>query len=575
MDGGKMAVEVTVLTRRILAARGLEPCDLSIEGAQLVDVAAGTIRPAAVGVVGDTIVSVGEPRPAHRVIEARGRFLAPGFIDTHLHVESSLVTPAEFERLVLPRGTTTAICDPHEIANVTGTAGIAWFLEAAQALVMTLKVNLPSCVPASELETSGARLEVDDLLPLAAHPSALGLAEMMNFPGVIAADLHLLRKLAAFADSHIDGHAPLVIGDALDAYLCGGPRTDHECTILEEAREKLEKGMIVLMREGSVTRNVAALAPLLTEATWSRIAFCTDDRKPVDIIVQGHIDHAMRTAIAAGAPVLPVYRSASLAAATAFRLFDRGVVAPGRRADIVLLDELESVAVSGVVAAGRVVEAGLFEERAHPTPVGYGSVLLPPVEAASFAIPAPAGDMDIIGVVPFSVITEHLRAEPPVEDGLVVSDPDRSYHLVAVLERHGRNGGIGRGLVHGFGPMRGALACSIGHDSHNVTVVGSDAADMAVAVNRIATIQGGIVAVRDGQVLEELPLPIAGLMSNRPYEEVAERFGAIRAAVHGMGCPMPEPLQPLAFLPLSVIPHLKLTDRGYVTAGPEGLKLVG
>jgi adenine deaminase len=569
-----MSVGAAVLAKRILAARGLEPCDLSIEGGELVDVAAGTVRPASVGIVGDTIVAVGEPRPAKRVVEARGRFLAPGFIDTHLHVESSLVTPAEFERLVLPRGTTTAICDPHEIANVIGVPGIAWFLEAAQSLVMTLKVNLPSCVPASRLETSGAVLEIEDLWPLADHPSALGLAEMMNFPGVIEGDLDLLKKLAAFADRHVDGHAPLLRGEGLDAYLCGGARTDHECTLLEEAREKLEKGMIVLMREGSVTRNVAALAPLLTEMTWPRIAFCTDDRKPVDIIAEGHIDHAMRAAIDAGAPVLPVYRSASLAAATAFRLHDRGLIAPGRRADIVLLDDLPGVAVSGVVAAGRVVEADLFEERSHPAPVGYGSVRLDPVEAGSFAIAAPVGEMDVIGVVPLSVITEHRRMIPPVEAGQVVADPEQSLHLVAVLERHGRNGNIGRGLVHGFGPMYGAIATSIGHDSHNVTVVGSSAADMAAAVNRIIEMQGGAAVVRDGQVIADLALPVAGLMSDRPYEEVAERFGSLRTAARSLGCPMPEPLQPLAFLPLSVIPHLKLTDLGYVTAGPDGLRLL-
>lgn len=570
-----MSVGTAVLARRILAARGMEPCDLSIEGGQLVDVATGTIRPAAIGIVGDTIVSVGEPRPARRVVEAQGRFLAPGFVDTHLHVESSLVTPAEFERLVLPRGTTTAICDPHEIANVTGVPGISWFLEAAQSLVMSLKVNLPSCVPASMLETAGARLEIDDLWPLITHPSALGLAEMMNFPGVIEGDPDLLKKLAAFSDHHVDGHAPLLLGGDLDAYLCGGPRTDHECTSLEEAREKLEKGMIVLMREGSVTRNVAALAPLLTEATWPRIAFCTDDRKPVDIIDEGHIDHAMRTAIAAGAPLLPVYRSVSLAAATAFRLHDRGLIAPGRRADIVLLDDLATVAVSGVVAAGRVVAVDLFENRTHPAPVGYGSVHLAQVDAATFAIPAPSGEMDVIGVVPLSVITEHRRLVPPTEQGRVVADPERSLHLVAVLERHGRNGNVGRGLVHGFGPMHGAIATSIGHDSHNVTVVGSDPDDMAVAVNRITAMQGGAVVVRDGQVLAELALPVAGLMSDRPYEEVTSQFGALRTAARALGCPMPEPLQPLAFLPLSVIPHLKLTDRGYVTAGPAGLKLLG
>ncbi|WP_191058132.1 adenine deaminase [Geminicoccus harenae] len=571
-----MAVDVAVLAKRIRAAQGLEPCDLCIQGGRLVDVATGMVRDdVAVSVVDDTIVAVGEPRLAHRVVEARGRFLAPGFIDTHLHVESSLVTPAEFERLVLPRGTTTAICDPHEIANVIGLPGIEWFQAAALSLVMSLKVNLPSCVPASELETAGARLEGDDLLPLLAHPATIGLAEMMNFPGVIAADRQLLHKLSLFADAHIDGHAPLLQGEGLDAYLCGGPTTDHECTLLAEAREKLEKGMVILMREGSVTRNVTALAPLLTEATWPRIAFCTDDRKPVDILAEGHIDHAMRTAIAAGAPILPVYRSASLAAATAFRLHDRGLIAPGRRADLVLLDDLAEVQVSGVVAAGRVVEAALFEERSHPAPVGYGSVHLAEVDERTFALPAPAGEMDVIGVVPLSVITEHLRLVPPAQDGLVVADPERSLHLVAVLERHGRNGNIGRGLVHGFGALHGAIATSIGHDSHNVTVVGSDPVDMAVAVNRITALQGGAVVVRGEAVLAELALPVAGLMSDRPYEEVAERFGAIRQAAHEIGCQMPEPLQPLAFLPLSVIPHLKLTDRGYVTAGPDGLRLLG
>ena len=570
-----MEVGAATLAKRILAARGLEPCDLSIDGGMVVDVASGVVRPASVGIVGDTIVSVGDPRPARRTIEARGRYLSPGFIDTHLHVESSLVTPAEFERLVLPRGTTTAICDPHEIANVIGTVGIQWFLDAAQALVMTLKVNLPSCVPASGLETAGARLEIEDLLPFVDHPSCLGLAEMMNFPGVIAGEPKLLRKLAAFADGHVDGHAPLLQGEMLDAYLCGGARTDHECTSLEEARAKLEKGMIVLMREGSVTRDVRALAPLLTEATWPRIAFCTDDRKPVDIIAEGHVDHAMRTAIAAGAPVLPVYRSASLSAASAFRLHDRGLIAPGRRADIVLLDDLEEVRVSTVVAAGQVVEAALFEGRSHPAPVGRNSVLLNPVTADDFAILAPQGEMDVIGVVPLSVITEHLRMAPPVENGLVAADPDRSLHLVAVLERHGINGNIGRGLVHGFGPMVGAVATSIGHDSHNVTVVGSNAVDMAVAVNRVRSLQGGAVVVQGGRVDAELALPVAGLMSDRPYEEVAEQFDALRTAARNLGCPMPEPLQPLAFLPLSVIPHLKLTDRGYVTAGPEGLALLG
>ena len=569
-----MAIDVGSLTRRIRAAQGLEPCDLSIEGGRIVDVASGSVRAASVAIVDDVIVAVGEPLPAHARIDAAGRFVAPGFIDTHLHVESSLVTPAEFQRLVLPRGTTTAICDPHEIANVTGTAGIAYFLEAARGLAMTLRVNLPSCVPASPLETSGARLEVEDLLPLLVQPSALGLAEMMNFPGVIQADPQLLAKLAGFAGLHIDGHAPLLVGRALDAYLAAGPRTDHECTLLEEAREKLEKGVVILMREGSVTRNVRTLAPLLTEATWPRIAFCTDDRNPVEVLEEGHIDHAMRTAIRAGAPVLPVYRSASLAAAQAFGLTDRGILAPGRRADVVLLDDLDEVRVSGVVVGGQVVEDALFAGRSHPRPVGYDSVRLAEVTEATFAITAPLGELDVIGVVPLSVITEHRRMTPTVVDGRVVADPDRSLHLIAVLERHGKNGNVGRGLVHGFGPMHGAMATSIGHDSHNVTVVGSDAADMALAVNRIIAMQGGACVVQGGRVLAELPLPVAGLMSDRPYEQLVGELHALRAASRSLGCPMPEPLQPLAFLPLSVIPHLKLTDLGLVTSGAGGLRLL-
>jgi adenine deaminase len=553
------------LRRRIDQGAGREPADLVVRDARILNTATGTLDPAGdIAICGDTIVGVGESYRGRREIDAGGRVAAPGFIDTHLHVESSLVLPAEFERGVLPRGTTTAICDPHEIANVLGGAGVRYFLEASRSLAMTLKVNLSSCVPATDLETSGARLEAADLLPLRAHPAALGLAEVMNFPGVLAKDPGLLAKLEAFASGHVDGHAPLLRGLPLNGYLAAGIRTDHECTLLEEAEEKLRKGMIVLLREGSIAKNVAALAPLLTELTWPRVAFCTDDRNPLEIAEEGHVDAAMRKAIAAGAPVVPVYRSASLAAATAFGLADRGVLAPGYRADLVLLDDLHAVRVSQVVCGGRAVAPELFAGRAHPAPVGYGSVRRQPIAAGDLATPTAGAATPVIGARPFSLLTDHLT----------LADAGADVLKLAVLERHGRNGNIGLGRVAGFGPLRGAIASSIGHDSHNLIVAGDRDGDMAAAVNRLIELQGGAVVVRDGQVLAELPLPVAGLMSDRGFGFVADRLRALRAAAAGCGCTMAEPLLQLAFLPLPVIPHLKLTDRGYVAAGPDGLRLL-
>jgi adenine deaminase len=552
------------LGRRIDQGAGREPADLVIRNARILNVCSGTVHQGDVAVCGDTIVGTHDSYRGRHEIDAKGRIVAPGFIDTHVHIESSMVVPSEFEQGVLPRGTTTAVCDPHEIANVLGIAGIRYFLAASESLAMTLRVNLSSCVPSTELETAGARLEIADLLPLRAHPAALGLAEVMNFPGVLAKDPGLLAKLAAFAGAHVDGHAPLLRGLPLNGYVAAGIRTDHECTQLEEAREKLAKGMFVLMREGSIAKNVATLAPLLSDLTWPRLAFCTDDRNPLEIVEEGHIDAAMRIAIAAGAPAMAVYRAASLGAATAFGLHDRGIVAPGYRADLVLLDDLDAVAVSAVVCGGRIVEPALFAGQHHPEPVGFGSVRRAPVTAAELTAQAANAETPVVGARPFSLITDHLvhgtLDEPPLR--------------LAVLERHGRNGNIGRGWVAGFGPLRGAIASSIGHDSHNLIVAGDDPADMAAAVNHLIAIQGGAVVVRDGRVLADLPLPVAGLMSDRGFHFVESRLRPLRAAAANCGCRLSEPLLQLAFLPLPVIPHLKLTDRGYVAAGPDGLRLL-
>ncbi|HZH27751.1 MAG TPA: adenine deaminase [Azospirillaceae bacterium] len=552
------------LARRIVQARGHTPADLVIKNTRFLNVATGELVESDIAVCGDTIVGTYDRYDGTVEIDGRGMVCVPGFVDTHLHVESSLVTPAEFDRCVLPRGTTTAICDPHEIANVLGRAGLEYFLDSALGLAMDLRVQLSSCVPATTLETSGARLEVGDLIPYREHPKVIGLAEFMNFPGVLAGDPGALAKLAAFSDRPIDGHAPLVTGRDLNAYLACGIRTCHESTGLDEAREKLRKGMQVLIRGGSTARDVDALAPLVDMTTSPHLAFCTDDRSPLDVVEEGHLDHTIRNAIARGALVAAVYRAATWSAANAFGLRDRGLIAPGQRADIVMLGDLAACGVERVFKDGRPVGPDTFAGRPLVAPVGRGSIRLDPVDPAVFRMPGGTGTVPVIGVIPGRILTDRLSAEVPVAAGERVADPSRDLLKVAVLARHGVNRNVGRAFVRGFGLHGGALASSVGHDSHNVIVVGADDTDMAVAVNRLIEMQGGFVAARGGRVLADLPLPIAGLMSDRPYEVVARRLADLRRAVRSMGCHLPEPFLQLAFLPLPVIPHLKITDRGLV-----------
>lgn len=574
-------MDAAELGRRIDQALGRAPVDLLVTNARLLNTATGQVQPAAIAIGGTAVVGLDLERPygggrqALRVLDAGQRFAVPGFIDTHVHLESSMVTADQFERAVLPRGTTTVVCDPHEIANVTGADGIRYFLAAARSLAMTLRVNLSSCVPATDLETAGAALDAADLVALADDPSVLGLAEMMNFPGVLAGDEAVLAKLAAFAGRHIDGHAPLLSGAPLDAYLAGGIRTDHECTTLAEGAEKLARGMAILLREGSVAKNVRALAGLIGPDTWPRLAFCTDDRNPLEIAEEGHIDYALRLAIACGAPVIPAYRAATLGAAGVMGLGDRGILAPGRRADLLLIGTLEAVDVQAVVCGGRVVDEGFFAGRRTVPPVGLGSVRRAPVEARAFAVAA-AGERQtpVIAVSEGQLLTERRQHALPVREGRRVADMAAGIMKAAVLERHGRNGNIGLGFVEGFGAMRGAIATSIGHDSHNITVLGGNDDDMAAAVNRLIEMQGGSVVVADGAVLAELGLPIAGLMSDRPLAAVSADLARLRDAARAIGCSLAEPVMQLAFLPLPVIPHLKLTDRGLVAATPDGLRLV-
>ncbi|WP_224703283.1 adenine deaminase [Devosia aquimaris] len=552
------------LTRMIMAGQGREPADLVVRNVQLLDVITGAVTTTDIAIVDDRIVGTHAPYQGKVEIDGRGRFAVPGFIDTHLHIESSLVTPLEFDRCVLPHGVTTVICDPHEIANVLGSEGIRYFLDCAEQTVMDIRVNLSSCVPATGFETSGAALEIDDLNVFRDHPKVIGLAEMMNFPGVLNADPGILAKLVAFQGGHIDGHAPLLLGQALNGYLAAAIRTDHEATSAAEAREKLAKGMAILIREGSVSKDLKALAEVLDENTSSFVALCTDDRNPLDIAEEGHLDSSIRRLIAMGRPLHHVYRAASHSAARIFGLTDRGLVAPGWRADIALLDSLDDCRVTDVITAGRLVTPELFAARTEVAPVGLTSMKATPVTAESFITEPRAGQnaTPVIGVRPGLILTFREEATLAVTEAGLQPDLATDVIKVAVIERHGKNGNIGRSFVTGFGLKRGAIASSVGHDSHNITVIGATDADMAVAVNRLIELGGGFAVSDGGQITAELALPIAGLMSPKPFEAVTHDLHALRDAAYALGCVLPEPFLQVAFLALPVIPHLKMTDRG-------------
>lgn len=556
------------LQRRLAVARGDEPADLVLSGGKVFSVFTGEFLDADVAVSGEHVAGIGRYEGLETA-DVSGLFLIPGFIDAHMHIESTKLMVDEFARAVLPRGTTTVVLDAHEIANVFGLRGVSALLDAASDIPLDYYVMASPCVPASPFESSGATVDADEIARfLAEEPRAIGVAEMMNFPGVVRGDSDMLAKIEAAhrAGSHIDGHAPGLTGAELCAYLAAGPHSDHECTTYEEALEKRRLGMWIMLREGSATKDVRALIPLVVRYGPRNCMLVTDDREPNHILRDGHTNDVVRMAVALGCPPADAIVMGTLHPARWDRLYEHGAVAPGYLADILAVEDLKGFEPVKVWKRGRLVAAdgrALDIPRAAAPDWMRGSVKVDIVSATDFEVRAD-GEVRVIRVLPGELITRSEVADLADSGGLVAADPARDIAKGTVIERHRGTGRMGFGFVAGLGLKRGALASTIAHDAHNLVVVGMNDGDMAAAVNRLIDIGGGQVAVSQGKTLAEVRCPIGGLLSDLPFEEVASAVDSIEAAAEGLGVDLPHPFMAMSLLALSVLPELRITDRGLV-----------
>jgi adenine deaminase len=556
-----------VLKEIIRSARGQKQVDLLLANARIINVFSGEIFSGDIAVADGYIVGFGT-YDAKNTVDIGGRFVAPGFIDAHVHIESSMTGMTEFARAVVARGTTTVVVDPHEIANVLGTKGIEYMLQSSRGQPMNIYFTLPSCVPATTMETSGATLTKEDLLPFMGNERILALAEMMNYPGVINQDPDVLDKIdmAKKERKPVDGHAPGLSGHDLYAYIAAGISSDHECTTDREAKEKLDLGMHIMIREGTAAKNLEALIPVVNHRTACRIMWCTDDRHPQDILEKGHIDSMVRKAISVGLDPVTAIQMATINPAEYFRIKNVGAIAPGRRADLVVFSDLDSPYMEAVYCGGvRVAENGkISPEVATPDPVLFPPSMNVDTEQIDFSIPAETGRIRVMDIVPNQIVTGHRIMNAMISQGMAAADISRDILKIAVIERHTGSGNMGKGFVRGFGLKRGAIASSVAHDSHNIIIVGTTDDDMDAAFRAIVKMGGGLAAVYDNQVCAGLALPIAGLMSREPVKTVRDKIDRLIHAAREFGSTLDDPFMTLSFLALPVIPELKITDKGLV-----------
>ncbi|MBD3290853.1 adenine deaminase [candidate division KSB1 bacterium] len=552
----------------ITAARGDAKLNLVLKNANLVNVLSAEIYKTDIAIYDTYIVGIGERHyDATEEIDLDGQFIMPGFIDGHVHIESSMLEVPQFARAVVPLGTTSVIADPHEIANVFGYEGIRYMMEASKYNPLNVFFMMPSCVPSTRLETAGSELRAFDIFPFLREKWVLGLGEMMNFPGVISGDGEVLDKLKISSEKRIDGHAPGLSGKSLNAYIAAGIRSDHECTTAEEAVEKLRLGMHIMIREGTGTKNLLDLLKMVSPQNLHRCMFVTDDRHPHDIQEEGHINFMIRNTIEYGIDPVSAIRMATINTAEYFGLKQLGAIIPGNLADMVVVDDLESFNIKKVFKNGKLVAengTAIYALSERPPASIRSSVNIKWLEGGEFEIPANGRKCNVIGLIKDQIVTNKIIAEPKIERGKIVSDPVRDILRCYVVERHHASGNIGRALVNGLGLKSGAIASSISHDSHNIVVVGVDDEDISKAVIQINKMGGGIVVANHGKIIDALELPIGGLMTNLALEDVNQRLKKLITEAHKLGCLMSDPFMQISFLALPVIPKLKITDLGLV-----------
>ena len=555
------------IERLISVAKGEAAADLILANANIVNTFNGEIEQGNVAICDERIAGMGDYQQAKQVIDLKGKYISPGLINGHIHLESSTLHVSQYAKAVVPRGTLAVVTDLHEIANVTGMRGVKYMMRCAQPLPLDVYLMVPSCVPATHLETSGARLTAEDIGAFLAWDNTIGLGEVMNFPGLIAADKEVLAKVACARGRVIDGHAPGLRGKELNAYLSAGIGSDHESTTLDEAKEKLSKGMYVMIREGSSEKNLEALLPLVTDKTCDRCLFVVDDRSCADLLRDGDIDAVVRKAIRLGLDPVRAIQLATINSAQYFRLHDLGAIAPGYLANLIVVGELSTFQTEMVFYRGKLVAEGgeaLFSPVVAEDEKMTRTMNVRPFAMEALRMPATRDSYPIIQIVPDQIITKRMEARAKVEAGFVVPDAEVDILKLVVVERHQATGNIGLGLVKGFGLKRGALASSIAHDSHNIVAVGISDSDIYLAISEVEKLQGGLVIAAEGKVLGSLPLPIAGLLSPEPLEGVVDKFERLQAIARELGTGLGDPFATLSFLALPVIPELRLTDLGLV-----------